>query len=439
MYKMGCTDKSKRTGPIMTNSAALRVLYDLAGGRMKTWGALGRELGAILGEEAAAGQAGAGLCSQPPVNVDDIYKRNRPWPSGFGPKEYCRAFRKYADEGHASHYGALLKVQQSLEASNAYTPQVKALVENIRPGADDQEVAEGLERVMEAIVETARPYNKVGKLVEPMPRESERSRETRGASGAMERQVARGLTAAAVRGVDGAPDMDGFAARSGVCVPGTMVPAARAAGCTLGAVVPVARAAGCGSVTVSDAALSAQTCPSATGAGCDSHVTMAVASCEEIGLPHVVQLLESCAFGKTGVEILMCVVPARLFGAPALEIDLAQACEQGLSPRVRAALAQELCCDSGLACRAMRRSCETLVASAAMDADRVFSCATSLFAVPSDYPASAELSRARSFYTRYADGDAARALLCLILMGLVGISGVNRIMMCPDVGLLFAR
>ena len=422
---MARTDKTKQTEPVMTNSAALRVLYDLAGGRMKTWGALGRELGAILGEEAAAGQAGAGLCSQPPVNVDDIYKRNRPWPSGFGPKEYCRAFRKYADEGHASHYGALLKVQQSLEASNAYTPQVKALVENIRPGADDQEVAEGLERVMEAIVETARPYNKVGKLVEPMPRESERSRETRGASGAMERQVARGLTAAAVRGVDGAPDMDGFAARSGGGVPGTMVPAARAAGC--------------GSVTVSDAALSAQTCPSATGAGCDSHVTMAVASCEEIGLPHVVQLLESCAFGKTGVEILMCVVPARLFGAPALEIDLAQACEQGLSPRVRAALAQELCCDSGLACRAMRRSCETLVASAAMDADRVFSCATSLFAVPSDYPASAELSRARSFYTRYADGDAARALLCLILMGLVGISGVNRIMMCPDVGLLFAR
>ena len=166
---------------------------------------------------------------------------------------------------------------------------------------------------------------------------------------------------------------------------------------------------------------------------------MAVASCEEIDLPRVARLLESCSFGKTGVEILTCVVPARLLGAPVSEIGLAQACEQGLSPRVQAVLVQELCCDSGLACRSMRRSCETLVTSAVMDADKVFSCAASLFAAPSGCPASAELSRARSFYTRYADGDAARALLCLILMGLVGISGFNRIMMCPDVGLLFVH
>ena len=166
---------------------------------------------------------------------------------------------------------------------------------------------------------------------------------------------------------------------------------------------------------------------------------MIVASCEEIGLPRVVRLLESCAFGKTGVEILTRVVPARLFGVPALEIDLAQACEQGLSPQAQVALAQEICCDSGLACRAMRRSCETLVTSAAMDADKVFSCAASLFAAPPGRPAGTELSRARSFYTRYADGDAARALLCLILTGLVGISGFNRIMMCPDVGLLFVH
>lgn len=87
----------------------------------------------------------------------------------------------------------------------------------------------------------------------------------------------------------------------------------------------------------------------------------------------------------------------------------------------------------------MRRSCETLVTSAAMDADKVFSCAASLFAAPSGRPAGTELSRARSLYTRYADGDAARALLCLILTGLVGISGFNRIMMCPDVGLLFVH
>lgn len=422
---MGCTDKSKRTDPIMTNSAALRVLYDLAGGRMKTWGALGRELGAMLGDEAAPGQAGAPSCgSLPPVNVDDIYKRNRPWPSGFGPKEYCRAFRKYADESHVSHYGALLKVQQSLEASNAYTPQVKALVENIRPDADDREVAEGLERVMEAIVETARPYNKVGKLDDSASRESVRSGEA-SETCSTERHVACDLAAAATRGVDCKRGIDG--------------PAMVAAGRTTDTVAPVARAMGHEPGAAHNAALPAQTCPSAAGAGCDSHMSMATASCEEIGLPRIVQLLESCAFGKTGVEILMCVVPARLLGAPALNADLTQACEQGLSPQAQAALAQELCCDSGLACRSMRRSCEALVTSGAMDADKVFSCVNSLFAALSGYPAGAELSRALSLYTRYADGDAARALFCLVLMGLVGISGFNRIMMCPDVGLLFAH
>lgn len=422
---MGCTDKSKRTEPIMTNSAALRVLYDLAGGRMKTWGALGRELGAMLGEDLVAGKPSAVASGLLPVNVDDIYKRNRPWPSGFGPKEYCRAFRKYADEGHASHYGALLKVQQSLEASNAYTPQVKALVENIRPDADDREVAESLERVMEAIIETARPYNKVGKLVEPAPREGERGGEAGSEVCSTGRQVACGFAAAATRGVDCGFSTDG--------------PAMAAVGCTTGAVVPATRAMGHEPGAALNAALPAQTCPSAAGAGCDSRAAMAIASCEDIGLPRIAQLLESCSFGKTGVEILTCVVPARFFDAPASEIGLAQACEQGLSPQAQAALAQELCCDSGLACRSMRRSCEMLVTSAVMDADKVFSCAASLFAAPSGRPAGTELSRARSFYTRYADGDAARALLCLILMGLVGISGFNRIMMCPDVGLLFVH
>ena len=409
----------------MTNSAALRVLYDLAGGRMKTWGALGRELGAMLGEDLVAGKTSAVASGLPPVNVDDIYKRNRPWPSGFGPKEYCRAFRRYADEGHASHYGALLKVQQSLEASNAYTPQVKALVENIRPDADDREVAESLERVMEAIIETARPYNKVGKLVDSAPRESERGGEAGNEACSTERQVASDFAAAATRGVD--------------CGFSTGGPAMAAAGHTASAVVPATRAMGHAPGAALNVALPVQTCPSATGAGCDFHATMAAASCEEVDLPRIVQLLESCAFGKTGVEILTRVVPVRLFGAPVLEIDLAQACEQGLSPQAQAALAQELCCDSGLACRAMRRSCETLVTSAAMDADKVFSCAASLFAAPSGCPAGVDLSRARSFYTRYADGDAARALLCLILTGLVGISGFNRIMMCPDVGLLFVH
>ena len=421
---MGRADKNKHAEPIMTNSAALRVLYDLAGGRMKTWGALGRELGAMLGEEAAAGQAGASLCSLPPVNVDDIYKRNRPWPSGFGPKEYCRAFRKYADEGHASHYGALLKVQQSLEASNAYTPQIKALMENIRPDADDREVAEGLERVMEAIVETARPYNKVGSPAGPVPREDERCGEA-GETCSAERQIACGFAAAATRGVDYKLGIDGPVLVAAGHMTGTVAPAARAVGHELGA--------------SANAVLSAQTSPFATGKDCDSRAAMAITSSGEMSLSHIVRLLESCAFGKTGVEILMCVVPARLLGAPALNADLTQACEQGLSPQAQAALAQELCCDSGLACRSMRRSCEALVAGGAIDADRVFSCATSLFAALSSRPTGAELSRARSFYTRYADGDAARALLCLILTGLVGISGFNRIMMCPEVGLLFAH
>lgn len=316
-------------------------------------------------------------------------------------------------------------MQQSLEASNAYTPQVKALVENIRPDADDREVAESLERVMEAIIETARPYNKVGKLVDPASREGERGGEAGSEACSTGRQVASDFAGAVACGADCKSSVDG--------------PALAAAGCTTAAVMPAARAMGHEPGAAAGAALPAQTCPSAAGAGCDSHAAMAVASCEETDLPRIVQLLESCAFGKTGVEILTCVVPVRLFGAPVLEIDLAQACEQGLSPQAQAVLAQELCCDSGLACRSMRRSCETLVTSAAMGADKVFSCAASLFAAPSGRPAGTELSRARSFYTRYADGDAARALLCLILMGLVGISGFNRIMMCPDVGLLFVH
>ena len=279
---MGRADKNKHAEPIMTNSAALRVLYDLAGGRMKTWGALGRELGAMLGEEAAAGQAGASLCSLPPVNVDDIYKRNRPWPSGFGPKEYCRAFRKYADEGHASHYGALLKVQQSLEASNAYTPQIKALMENIRPDADDREVAEGLERVMEAIVETARPYNKVGSPAGPVPREDERCGEA-GETCSAERQIACGFAAAATRGVDYKLGIDGPVLVAAGHMTGTVAPAARAVGHELGA--------------SANAVLSAQTSPFATGKDCDSRAAMAITSSGEMSLPRIVQLLESCAFG----------------------------------------------------------------------------------------------------------------------------------------------
>lgn len=193
----------------------------MGGARPRAWGQ--------AGEETAAGQTSAVASSLRPVNVDDIYKRNRPWPSGFGPKEYCRAFRKYADEGHASHYGALLKVQQSLEASNAYTPQVKALMENIRPDADDREVAEGLERVMEAIVETARPYNKVGKLDDSALRESVRSGEASETCSA-ERQIACDLAVATTRGVDCGLSMDG--------------PAMVAAGRTTGTVAPVARVMG---------------------------------------------------------------------------------------------------------------------------------------------------------------------------------------------------
>ena len=297
-------------------------------------------------------------------------------------------------------------------------------MENIRPDADDREVAEGLERVMEAIVETARPYNKVGSPAGPVPREDERCGEA-GETCSAERQIACGFAAAATRGVDYKLGIDGPVLVAAGHMTGTVAPAARAVGHELGA--------------SANAVLSAQTSPFATGKDCDSRAAMAITSSGEMSLSHIVRLLESCAFGKTGVEILMCVVPARLLGAPALNADLTQACEQGLSPQAQAALAQELCCDSGLACRSMRRSCEALVAGGAIDADRVFSCATSLFSAPSGYPAGAELSRALSLYTRYADGDAARALLCLILTGLVGISGFNRIMMCPEVGLLFAH
>ncbi len=132
--------KKPAGAPVMTNRAALRVLKDLAS--KKTWYMLGNELG---------------------FRVEDINKKNYPWPSDFGCNEYCAKFQEYAKSEHTSPYAALIAVRESLIESNAYTPEVKALVDNVRPDSDEAMCEAALRRLMETIIETALPYNKVPK------------------------------------------------------------------------------------------------------------------------------------------------------------------------------------------------------------------------------------------------------------------------------------
>ncbi len=136
--------RKRPAGPaVMTNRAALRVLYDLAG--KKTWYMLGNELG---------------------FRVEDINKKNYPWPSDFGCHEYCAKFQEYAKAEHTSPYAALIKVRDSLIESNAYTPEVERLVDNVlRPDSDEAAYEAALRRLMETIIETALPYNKVPRAV----------------------------------------------------------------------------------------------------------------------------------------------------------------------------------------------------------------------------------------------------------------------------------
>ena len=158
---MARTDKTEQAEPIMTNEAALRVLHDLAKADGKTWDALRSELVDMLGGEMS------------PTAFNRTQKENGPWPSGFGPKEYGRAFLKYARE-FPSHYGALAKVKESLESSNAYTPQVRDIAEGIQPDACEWEITRCLKRVMEAIFATARSETELREFAESTPRENER-------------------------------------------------------------------------------------------------------------------------------------------------------------------------------------------------------------------------------------------------------------------------
>lgn len=168
--------RKKPTGaPVMTNRAALRVLYDLAG--KKTWYTLGNELG---------------------FRVEDINKKNYPWPSDFGCHEYCAKFQEYAKAEHTSPYAAIIAVRESLIESNAYTPEAKALVDNVRPDSDEAMCEAALRRLMETIIETALPYNKVPRPTRPSdaPREqaaqeADASRGQAGSAVAVESVAAR--------------------------------------------------------------------------------------------------------------------------------------------------------------------------------------------------------------------------------------------------------
>ena len=187
-------DKSRRAGrppaghPVMTNRAAVRVLYDLAGN--KTWPMLANDLD---------------------FNAGDVYKKNYPWPSNFGCKEYCDKFLEYAQGSHSSPYATLLAVQKSLERSNALTPEVKAIVENVRPDADEASCATWLHRLMETIIETALPYNRVGKNAARASKEGDGASASTNSQAPTERKP-QGVAQAECEAAEG-----GDAAASGPC------------------------------------------------------------------------------------------------------------------------------------------------------------------------------------------------------------------------------
>jgi hypothetical protein len=124
----------------MTTKAALRVLYDLAGGNM-TWEKLDHDL---------------------LFNTEGVRKRSRSWPRDFGPHDYCDAFERYAKEVQTSPYGTAMRVRQSLQRSGAYTNEVRAIVESVRVDARDDEAEPLLRRLAEAIFGTACPEGQRG-------------------------------------------------------------------------------------------------------------------------------------------------------------------------------------------------------------------------------------------------------------------------------------
>ncbi len=351
--------RKRPAGPaVMTNRAALRVLYDLAG--KKTWYTLGNELG---------------------FRVEDINKKNYPWPSDFGCHEYCAKFQEYAKAEHTSPYAALIKVRDSLIESNAYTPEVERLVDNVlRPDSDEAAYEAALRRLMETIIETALPYNKVPRAVPAaVPEEcagqaSEAPGEQAGGAGPYAQVTAVGTAGAAAQ-------------VGGLAQPGPQASATPDAGPQL-----------------------ASNAPSCVWPGPGAF------------------LLD----GRGGQAALRAILPADvLLAAVACVPGDARACE---------ALVGRLCSDSGLALRAMQRACAALAANPGVDAGMLFAQLEAAFSAAGTGSADGRsLARARGVYLRYCDGDAGRGLLCCALLHLLGPQGFVRVMTCPATRELFER
>lgn len=450
----------------MTNSAAIRVLYDLAGGRAKTWPALARDLD---------------------INVDDIYKRNRPWPSDFGRVRYCDAFEKYASEVHTTPYATLLAVRRSLQDSNAYTDEVKAIVDNVRADTEDEQVRASLERLRDTIIETARPYNEVERALRCAS-----GRETSARSGAdchMEEkspkdcapQCGRGEGPVGEKALDCGEGLAGesplrrgegpagenpapacagtVGARSacadGCCTSGTpegengLSPAPRG-------LTPAVLAAALAGAPVEGVpwyrALAGASCPEPACAQWRAVPGMPLDAARFLGAvlaPRALDLLVDAPLAHAASAAVdgprdpaearpVCAAGATL-EAPR---DLLEAAFAGvLSAGVRDGLVCALCDDEGLGCRTMLRRCADMLHAA--DAGAFFSVADFLLDHALPKPAAAAdagaLDRMRSFYLRFGDGDPARCLFVLVLLALLGPADALRVVACPATHRLFER
>lgn len=422
--------KKPAGAPVMTNRAALRVLKDLAS--KKTWYMLGNELG---------------------FRVEDINKKNYPWPSDFGCNEYCAKFQEYAKSEHTSPYAALIAVRESLIESNAYTPEVKALMDNVRPDSDEAMCEAALRRLMETIIETALPYNKV-----PKPAQGEAVGGEASQREADEAGTRPAAVAGEARGARGRPSADD-APGAKVAGPGDMAGRhAPAAGETQdwpvqtspATVIQLAGAVG-GTRALLNQGASGMAQASLP---CGNHYP----SSPSWPSPEAF-LLD----GRDRLQALRAILPSDVFA-------LVGGAGQAASPLV---LIQRLCSDSGLACRAMQRACSGLAASPGVDAAQLFAEMDTAFgaaeqgggdaggahsgmlapdvsgqsvsagATTAPGPQNSQLHRylrqARALFLRYADADAGRALLCCTLLNLLGAQGFARVMTCPATRELFER
>jgi len=364
--------KNAHARPVMTNSAAIRVLYDLAGGRAKTWPALARDLD---------------------INVDDIYKRNRPWPSDFGRLRYRDAFEKYANEVHTSNYATILAVRKSLQSSNAYTDEVKLIVENVRADSNESLIKNSLDRLVDTIIETARPYNEIARdQTPPAP--------------AAEKPGAPAPAIPSEPACPGAPAQPAFGEPARALTP-RLLAAMLSGGDVAGTPWHQALA----------------------GAAANARPPAPATAGQRVA-PRVPADAERFVGAVLPPALVAAVAQANAFDAL-----MEGAADAGLLDN----LEELLCSDSGLGCRTIARNCGELMARA--NAGAFFANADYLLdqVERAAGAAGAPLGHARSFYLRHGDGDCGRSLFALVLVAFLGPQRMRRVVECPQTSYLFER